>query len=398
MNPRPLKVAWISYFPVEWLPDAPPEIRALPKRHPASWLQSGVEEMRRNPLIDLHVLEVSKVLPRSMTFRSDNVTFHCLKVPGGLRAPSLFWIDTLAIRRKLKKVAPDVVHAWGTEKGAALAASRLPYPYLVSVQGLMNYFAEILPVNRYMRLAAWFERSSLKRAKVASGESRFVVDYLRQRHAHLRVFHVEHTPTWSSFGLKRSPETDPIHFVAVGEMGYRKGTDLILLALDRLLGHLDFKLTLIGFHSDAALIENVRQRTSSALWEKVKLVRTATDAELRNYMSKATMVLFPTRGDTGPVAVKEAVVAGVPVIGSVMGGIPDYVTPDENGFLFPPGDLEKFTEAIAQAAKHPLFRKGMVDAERMASAREQLSPKLMAEQFASIYKELLGKPSCERLR
>jgi len=109
-------------------------------------------------------------------------------------------------------------------------------------------------------------------------------------------------------------------------------------------------------------------------------------------MGRATMVLFPTRADTGPVAVKEAVIAGVPVIGSAMGGIPDYVTPGKNGLIFPPGDLEGFTHAIRQACAHPLFSRGQVDPAALADVRERLSPRRMADGFLQIYQRLAKRP------
>ena len=37
-------------------------------------------------------------------------------------------VDTVLIRRALRAIKPDVVHAWGTEQGAALVANRLGYP------------------------------------------------------------------------------------------------------------------------------------------------------------------------------------------------------------------------------------------------------------------------------
>ncbi len=141
-----------------------------------------------------------------------------------------------------------------SEKGAALGAARLPYPYLVSLQGLMQYFSELLDLKTYERAAAWFERVSLRRARVASGESTFVVNWLRQHYPHLEVHHVEHTPTWTFYGVKREPETRPIQFLFIGSIGYRKGTDLLLLALDRLRKELDFRLTLIGFSADAEFL------------------------------------------------------------------------------------------------------------------------------------------------
>lgn len=393
MATRPLTVAWCSYFPVEWLPDAPEAVRRLPRRHPASWLQAGVEEFKQREELKLHVIELRKGLHQDVTFDSGRVTFHCLKVPGGLRAPTLFWLDTFLIRRRLQQIHPDAVHAWGSEKGAALVASRLPYPYLVSLQGLMQYFSELLELKAYERAAAWFERVSLRRARVASGESTFVVNWLRQHYPHLEVHHVEHTPTGTFYGVKREPQTRPIHFLFIGSMGYRKGTDLLLLALDRLRNEMDFRLTLIGFAADTEFLARLKTRTSAELWERVSILRTPPTSEVIAHMGRATMLLFPTRADTGPVAVKEAVIAGVPVIGSAMGGIPDYVAPGRNGFIFPTGDVEAFTEAIRKACGHPLFSRGLVDPAALADVRERLSPRRMADGFLRIYQGLAQGPA-----
>jgi hypothetical protein len=34
---QPLTVAWISDFPIEWLPDMPETVRTPHRRHPATW-------------------------------------------------------------------------------------------------------------------------------------------------------------------------------------------------------------------------------------------------------------------------------------------------------------------------------------------------------------------------
>src|SRR6266446_1592273 len=97
------------------------------------------------------------------------------------------------------------------------------------------------------------------------------------------------------------------------------------------------------------------------------------------------MMLLPTRADTSPNAIKEAVVAGVPVVASSVGGIPDYVIPGKNGFLFPPGELSGFIGAIKAACTHPLFNKGEVDMETLAQTRAYLSPERMAQNFLKAY-------------
>src|SRR5881394_1704426 len=147
MLERPLTVAWISFFPVEWLPDAPEPIRRLPRRHPAPWQRILVDEFRDEPNLNLHVFSVRSHYPAGCTFTRGNATFHCVKLPRGMRTLTLFWWETIQIRRALRRLKPDLVQAWGTERGAAVVASRLPFPFLITMQGLLEWYQELVPLG-----------------------------------------------------------------------------------------------------------------------------------------------------------------------------------------------------------------------------------------------------------
>jgi glycosyltransferase involved in cell wall biosynthesis len=190
------------------------------------------------------------------------------------------------------------------------------------------------------------------------------------------------------YEVNRQPRTKPIEFLCVGAFSHRKGTDHLLFALDKLQHELNFQLTMVGLSPYTDFTEAMKQQTSRELWSRVSVLTQQTSAEIAAHLAKATMVLFPTRADTGPVAVKEAAVAGVPVVGSMMGGIPDYITPGKNGLLFPPGDLAAFVQGIREACAHPLFSRGLVDPTALAQVREHLSPRRMAEGFLQIYRQL----------
>ena len=84
-------------------------------------------------------------------------------------------------------------------------------------------------------------------------------------------------------------------------------------------------------------------------------------------------------------AVKEAVVAGVPVVATRTGGIPDYVFPGNNGFLFESGKVDDCCAMIRQALAHPLFSMGKVDPVTLERVREYLSAETMAAKFAEAY-------------
>ena len=124
---------------------------------------------------------------------------------------------------------------------------------------------------------------------------------------------------------------------------------------------------------------------STPTWERVEFKHDLLPHEVAKELETPTMLLMPTRADTSPNAVKEAVVAGAPVVAASVGGIPDYVVHGKNGLLFPAGDVEAFSQAIRSAVAHPLFGRGLVDPATLAAEREYLSPELMAKKFLAAY-------------
>lgn len=383
-----MKAAWISYFPVEWLPGAPEEVRRLPRQHPATWQRVLLEELAGQKGLELHVLVVRKQFPRTFDFEWKGVQFHCLKVPPGMRALSLFWWETLLIRRALKAIRPDLVHAWGVERGAALVASRLGYPYLVTIQGLLRWYLQQIRQNWAQVFEASLERPALKRASLVTTESSFGVRWLAGEYPHLKILQVEHAPNWLYHKIERQPATKPVHFLYVGVLSLIKGSDIMLKGLDRVMADLDFHLTIIGGGSPE-FMERLKAETSPGLWERITMKHGLTPEQVAREMASATMMLFPTRADTSPNSVKEAVVAGLPVVASEVGGIPDYVKAGKNGITFPAKDVEAFVKAVRAAIAHPLFGCGQVDQQTKAEMREYLSPARMKTLFLTAYEAAL---------
>jgi len=389
MSVGPLTIAWFSFFPVEWLPDAPDQVPQLPRQHPASWQRVLLESLEKlHPELRIHIVVLRKQFSRDMTFTRRNVTFHLLHTPGGCRASSLFWLDTLRIRKVLRRVQPDVVHAWGAEQGAALVARRLSYPAVVTVQGLYTWCAETGPLNIHERLSAWIERRCYPRAPLITTESSFSADFVRHRFHPLRVEQIEHAPDPIFHQIARRPQLSPCRILFIGRCEARKGADILLRSLDRIKSECDFELTFVG-QPVGALHDQLRRELSPDLWRRVTFKQNLTAAEVAEELASAALMVYPTLVDVSPNTVKEAVVAGVPVMASRVGGIPDYVVPDANGILFEAGDLNGCIQAIRDALRHPLFSQGTVDKSILEAQREALSPERMARRFWAAYQSLL---------
>ena len=385
-----MTVAWISDFPIEWMPDLPEPLRSMPRLKSPTWTQVLFEEFRQRRDLKLHVIALRKGIPGDVVFERDGVTFRILKVMRGLRASSLFWHDTLIIRRALKEIRPDLVHAWGTERGAAIVAQRLGYPYLVTIQGLFAWYRELIPLHAYDRFTAAIERYCLRRAHVVTTESCFAVRFLQERFPNLTVRQAEHAPNHVFREVQRRPCKGPVRMLFVGTFGFRKGGDVLLRALDRLLGKVEFELTVVG-SPDERWLASFRQELSPALWERVRFKADLPPAAVAAELATTTLAVLPTRADTSPNAVKEAVVAGVPVVATRIGGILDYVFPGANGVLCDAGDVGGLADALLEACHHPLFSQGLVDAATWARTREYLSPAQMGINFFEAYRTVLGQ-------
>lgn len=202
-------------------------------------------------------------------------------------------------------------------------------------------------------------------------------------------------PTPFSTASSAGPATAPVQFIYVGSLDYRKGADLLFRALDRLRDEIDFRLTVIC-GPNTSYLSSLQPAVSAELMRRVQFKHHLLPGEVARELETPTMLLFPTRADVSPNAVKESLVAGLPVVGARVGGIPDYLIHGKNGLLFPVGDLDGFVTAIREACAHPLFGRGQIDPESLMQTRAYLSPERMALNFLNAYK--LALEAAEKAR
>ena len=113
-------------------------------------------------------------------------------------------------------------------------------------------------------------------------------------------------------------------------------------------------------------------------------------ADLADVYADLDIVVCCSRNEGTPVSVIEACAAGVPVVGTKVGGMPDIITDGVNGFLVQTGDVEALAAAIARLIADPSRRNSMGAAgrdfvvERYGSGR-------MVHELKQVYTELLKR-------
>ncbi|MNI77808.1 D-inositol 3-phosphate glycosyltransferase [compost metagenome] len=66
-------------------------------------------------------------------------------------------------------------------------------------------------------------------------------------------------------------------------------------------------------------------------------------------LSTSSIFILPSYNEGFPISILEAMSAGIPIIASTVGGIPDAIKSGEDGTLVAPGDLEALYTALKDA-------------------------------------------------
>lgn len=90
-----------------------------------------------------------------------------------------------------------------------------------------------------------------------------------------------------------------------------------------------------------------------------------------------------------PLAVMEALAAGLPVVSTAVGGVPSLVEDGRSGLLVPPGDCAAFAEAMHFLLHNPQIRTSMSIAARSHAQRE-FSLDRMVDGYREIYQSCLA--------
>ncbi len=93
----------------------------------------------------------------------------------------------------------------------------------------------------------------------------------------------------------------------------------------------------------------------------------------------------------GPLSVMEYMEAGLPVVASDVGGLPELVVDGESGILVPPRDPAALAAALGELIGDPAARRRMGERGRELR-RERWSLDAWAERIEALYLELLSRP------
>jgi len=103
------------------------------------------------------------------------------------------------------------------------------------------------------------------------------------------------------------------------------------------------------------------------------------------------LLVMNSRSEAFPLVALEAMAAGAPVLATTVGGLPELITHEKNGWLVPFGDEKKLIDGIATLLERRDFSAGLATQARQHVARNFPVHKFMTR-IEAVYTETSAKP------
>jgi glycosyltransferase involved in cell wall biosynthesis len=186
-----------------------------------------------------------------------------------------------------------------------------------------------------------------------------------------------------------SPPTAPRtgagdYFLVLGRLSAEKGVETVLAAHRAEHG----RLLVVG---DGP--RRIALQLAAAGDDAVEFVGGVANTDVAPLLAHARALLVPSRSYEGsPLVIAEAFAAGVPVIGSGIGGVAEAIRPGENGLLVRPGDIDGWRAAMTRLVDDDeTVRLGK---GALRTWRDLYAPERVLERIEDAYRVALDRRAC----
>ena len=351
--------------------------------------------------VEVHVLSCTQQPMPAPEKLASNVWFHPLHVP------KLGWLRTgyqgcvRAVRQKLRDIQPDLVHAQGTERDCALSAVLSPYPKILTIHGNLRLIKKQVGFRPFsaMWLQSYLEGLVVPRFNGVICITNYTREAVEDEVPETWVVPNAVDPSFLVLGQQRFSDSCsrsstldsrpqcPVILV-VANVDERKNQNAFIRALDPLAKKMSFEVRFFGGCGASDYGREFKELIASRPW--CHYGGMIGREILREQFEQADMLALPTHEDNCPMVVLEAMAAGVPVIASRVGGIPDLIDGMNTGLFSDPWNPSSFPEGVTQILGNSNLA-GRLARNAHEEALRRFHPKVIAKRHLEIYQQVLGR-------
>jgi glycosyltransferase involved in cell wall biosynthesis len=174
-------------------------------------------------------------------------------------------------------------------------------------------------------------------------------------------------------------------FIMLTRLTVEKGVNVVLDAMERLPPSLPIELAIAG---TGPLEQKVKD--AAAKDPRIKFLGFVDGTAKTELLSQAGVLLLPSLWyENAPVTIIEAAAHGLGILASDLGAIPEFVQPNQTGFLFPPGDSQVLATLMERIVRDPSALPNL--GARTASFARQFTLDKMIDTYESYYLSLADR-------
>ena len=231
----------------------------------------------------------------------------------------------------------------------------------------------------------WLNKKTYSNASALVGISTIIANQIRDKQwgevyqipstlAHLEVDHKEGEKFRNAFPGK----------TIIGHVGAlvdkHKGQKVLIEAAALIeKSHPSLHFVFFGDGADKEVLESLSKGIKNITWMGFK-------PKIGDYLPYFDLFAFPSRNEGLGSTLLDVMDAGVPIIATNVGGIPDIVIDNETGLLIKPNDSLVMKEAIIKLFNDKALQEKLVKGAK--SQIENYTPQKMAERYFSLYKKI----------
>jgi glycosyltransferase involved in cell wall biosynthesis len=339
--------------------------------------------------LDVHVVTLESGLVGTVVESHDGATVH--RLPGS-RWPQIADVLGGPGRRRLidyvLALQPDILHSHETH---GLMLGDLPIPHVFTLHGFdtENLRADAARFAALRsRLWRMVERRGLARQRHIISISPYVRRMIEPLTA--ATIHDIDNPVDERF-FAVSPISDGRRVLCVGWLNERKNTLGAIEAFAMAVAHgAEGTLVIAGQAKEPAYQQKVQDCIACHnLATRIELLGHIDHERLMEELGKASVFLLPSRQENSPMAIAEAMAAGLPVIASNRCGMPFMVSENTTGFLIDPEDTKQIAERLTRLLQDPAAARQMGLTGR-SIAELRFAPQRVAEQTRAVYQHIVN--------
>jgi glycosyltransferase involved in cell wall biosynthesis len=309
--------------------------------------------------------------------------------------------DIFSFGRTLKRLMKweqfDIIHGNAEEAFFAsdiTGSSKVGYlftshtcmiPETGMIRGMLRPIHFLKSINSYLLRSAAFKASRV--ITFSEFSRKLVLKGLRSK-KEKRVIVVPPgvDPSWLEIKRQAGGSMD---LVLWGRMEDEKGIPELLRTLKEVAGRISgVKLHLIG---KGNMIESYRKQAKDlGVQDRVNFHGWMSAVAIQEIIAKCAVGVFPSRVESFGLSMAEAMGAGLPLIATRVGALPEFIEDGVTGTLVSPGNIPALYRAILEKLENPDRAQALADNGR-ETVRQRFSWDKAAREMTEIYQTVLDE-------